>query len=149
MARAPDVNTTGTRPRDRAAAVSVPLVLWAALAVLVLAGGARAQTPDQTPGNLPAGAAPPSQNFANGNPSAAQKAMQDAIPLTPAMIEELGRRFNATQKAREEAVTPQPGAARTQNESRAVCLAPRRFAEAWRGSAPHNPRLQAERLPIE
>jgi len=32
--------------------------------------------------------------------------MQDAIPLTPEMIEELGRRFNATQRAREEAVTP-------------------------------------------
>ena len=61
---------------------------------------------DQTPGNLPAGAAPPSQDFANGKPSAAQKAMQDAIPLTPEMIEELGRRFNATQRAREEAVTP-------------------------------------------
>src|SRR5207244_9992423 len=80
--------------------------LRAALPALVLAGGARAQTPDQTPGNLPAGAAPASQDFANGKPSAAQKAMQDAIPLTPEMIEELGRRFNATQRAREEAVTP-------------------------------------------
>jgi intracellular multiplication protein IcmK len=49
--------------------------------------------------------APPAQNFANGNPAAAQKAVQDAIPLTPEMIEELGHRFNATQRAREEAVT--------------------------------------------
>ena len=35
---------------------------------------------------------------ANGNP-AAQKAAQDAIPLTPEMIEELARRYNATQQA--------------------------------------------------
>jgi intracellular multiplication protein IcmK len=106
MARAPHVNSTGRRPRDRGASARGPLVLSAALAALILTGRAHAQTPDQTPGNLPAGAAPPSQDFANGKPSAAQKAMQDAIPLTPEMIEELGRRFNATQRAREEAVTP-------------------------------------------
>jgi intracellular multiplication protein IcmK len=47
----------------------------------------------------------PAQNAANGNPSVGQKAVQDAIPLTPEMIEELGRRFNATQRAREDAVT--------------------------------------------
>ena len=41
-------------------------------------------------------------DFANGNP-AAQKAAQDAIPLTPAMIEELGRRFNASRRAQETA----------------------------------------------
>jgi len=105
MARAPQMNSIGKRRRDLAAAGPGPLLLRAALAAFVLAGGAHAQTPDQAPGNLPAGA-PPSQNFANGNPSAAQKAMQDAIPLTPEMIEELGRRFNATQRAREEAVTP-------------------------------------------
>jgi hypothetical protein len=106
MARAPHVNSTGTRPRDRATALRAPLVLRMVLSALVLAGSASAQTPDQTPGNSPLGAAPPAQNFANGNPSAAQKAIQDAIPLTPEMIEELGRRFNATQRAREKAVTP-------------------------------------------
>jgi intracellular multiplication protein IcmK len=105
MARAADMNTTGRSTCERAVAMRKPH-LQATLVVLVLACGARAQTPDQTPGNLPATAAPASQNFANGNPSAAQKAVQDAIPLTPEMIEELGRRFNATQRAREEAVTP-------------------------------------------
>ena len=106
MARTADMNITGRHPHDRAAAAHRPILVLAALAVLVLAGAARAQTPDQTPGNIPAAPAPPSQNLANGNPSAAQKAVQDAIPLTPEMIEELGRRFNATQRAREEAVTP-------------------------------------------
>ena len=93
MARAADMNITGTRPHDRAAAARRPILVLAAFAVLVLAGVARAQTPGQTPGNIPAAPAQPSQNFANGNPSAAQKAVQDAIPLTPEMIEELGRRF--------------------------------------------------------
>ena len=31
--------------------------------------------------------------------------MQDAIPLTPEMIEELARRYNATRRAQEQAVT--------------------------------------------
>jgi len=106
MARALHVNSIGKRRRDHGASARGPLLLRAALTAFVLAGGAHAQTADQTPGNLPAGAAPPSQNFANGKSSGAQKAMQDAIPLTPEMIEELGRRFNATQRAREEAVTP-------------------------------------------
>jgi intracellular multiplication protein IcmK len=106
MARALHVNSIGKRRRDHGASARGPLLLRAALSAFVLAGGAHAQTADQTPGNLLAGAAPPSQNFANGKPSGAQKAMQDAIPLTPEMIEELGRRFNATQRAREEAVTP-------------------------------------------
>jgi intracellular multiplication protein IcmK len=69
-----------------------------AVAALILATPAYAQTPDKPPG------APPAQNFANGNSAAAQKAVQDAIPLTPEMIEELGRRFNATQRAKEESV---------------------------------------------
>jgi intracellular multiplication protein IcmK len=106
MAGAADMNSTGKRLSDRAAATRGPLVLWAALAALMFTGRAEAQTPDPTPGNLPAAPAPASPNFANGNPAAAQKAVQDAIPLTPEMIEELGRRFNATQRAREEAVTP-------------------------------------------
>ncbi len=53
-------------------------------------------------GGLPGGVNGPS---ANGKPTAAQKAMQDAIPLTPEMIEELGRRFNANRRAQEEVVT--------------------------------------------
>src|SRR5205814_1685928 len=97
---------SGRRPRDRAAARREALLSWAVLATVGLDGGVRAQTPDQMPGNLSAGPATASQSFGNGNPAAAQKAMRDAIPLTPEMIEELGRRFNATQRAREEAVTP-------------------------------------------
>jgi intracellular multiplication protein IcmK len=106
MLRAADMNAIGRRPHDRAAAASGALLSCAVLAAIGLTGGVRAQTPDQTLGNLPAGPVPASPNFANGNPAAVQKAMQDAIPLTPEMIEELGRRFNATQRAREEAVTP-------------------------------------------
>ena len=55
----------------------------------------------------PAGptAAGGTQDFANGKSPAAQKAVQDAIPLTPEMIEELARRYNATRRAQEQAVT--------------------------------------------
>src|ERR1700740_1320789 len=88
MARALHVTSIGKRRRDHGASARGPLLLRAALTAFVLAGGAHAQTAAQTPGHLPAGAAPPSQNFANGKPSAAQKAMQDAIPLTPEMIED-------------------------------------------------------------
>lgn len=49
--------------------------------------------------------APDSGNSANGNSPAATKAVQDAIPLTPAMIEELGRRYNATRRAEETVTT--------------------------------------------
>src|SRR6516164_11763077 len=90
MPRAADMNAIGRRPHDRAAATRGVLLSGAVLTALGLTGGVRAQT-DQTPGNLPAGPAPASPNFANGNPATAQKAMQDAIPLTPDMIEELGR----------------------------------------------------------
>ena len=106
MALGLDMKSRGTRPHNRVAFFGAPSLVRAALMILMLGGGARAQTSDQTPGTSPTGAAPRSQNFANSNPAAAQKAMQDAIPLTPEMIEELGRRFNATQRAREEAVTP-------------------------------------------
>ena len=44
-------------------------------------------------------------DFANGKSPAAHKAVQDAIPLTPEMIEELARRYNATRRAQEQAVT--------------------------------------------
>ena len=106
MALGLDMKSRGTRPHNRVAFFGAPSLVRAALMILMLGGGARAQTSDQTPGTSPTAAAPRSQNFANSNPAAAQKAMQDAIPLTPEMIEELGRRFNATQRAREEAVTP-------------------------------------------
>jgi len=68
---------------------------------LLWAGLAQAQTPDSdgAPATADAG------NFANGNSPAAQKAVQDAIPLTPEMIEELARRYNATRRAQEQAVT--------------------------------------------
>ena len=52
-----------------------------------------------------AAGAPDPGNSANGNPAVAQKAAQDAIPLTPAMIEELARRFNAAKQAEEQGGT--------------------------------------------
>ena len=70
-------------------------------AVPLLPAPCRAQTTDRDVG----GACPAQTVSANGNPPAAQKAAQDAIPLTPAMIEELARRYNATQQAEEQAVT--------------------------------------------
>jgi intracellular multiplication protein IcmK len=89
----------GGRRRIPVAAVHGQLLASAAVALLLFSESPDAQTPNQGAG------APPAQNFANGNPSGAQKAVQDAIPLTPEMIEELGRRFNATQRAREEVAT--------------------------------------------
>ena len=67
--------------------------IWLATALIGLIGAPvlHAQTAE----------APQAQNFANGNPAAAQKAAENAIPLTPAMIEELGRRFNAIERAKE------------------------------------------------
>jgi len=78
-----------------------PVFATAALMALLWAGLAQAQTPDSdgAPATADAG------NFANGNSPAAQKAVQDAIPLTPEMIEELARRYNATRRAQEQAVT--------------------------------------------
>jgi intracellular multiplication protein IcmK len=72
--------------------------MWLAAALIGLIGtpALHAQTAE----------APQAQNFANGNPAAAQKAAENAIPLTPAMIEELGRRFNAIERAKEEPMTP-------------------------------------------
>ena len=43
---------------------------------------------------------------ANGNPSAEQQAVQNAIPLTPQEIQALAKRYNATRQAEEQAVTP-------------------------------------------
>jgi intracellular multiplication protein IcmK len=67
---------------------------------LLWAGLAHAQTSDSG-----APAAADVGGFANGNSPAAQKAVQDAIPLTPEMIEDLARRYNATRRAQEQAVT--------------------------------------------
>ena len=50
------------------------------------------------------GGAATAQGGANDN-SGAQRAVQDALPLTPEMIEELARRYNATRRAQEQAVT--------------------------------------------
>jgi len=73
----------------------------AALAALLWASATYAQATG------PAGPADAGDtaNSANGNSPAAQKAVQDAIPLTPEMIEELARRYNATRRAQEQAVT--------------------------------------------
>ena len=68
------------------------------LALLGAAVPAFAQMPAAAPGSGNP------QSGANDNP-AAQKAMQDAIPLTPEMIEALARRFHANQQAQEQAVT--------------------------------------------
>ena len=60
----------------------------------------RAQTLDSAGAGDVAGAA--NGSSANVNP-VAQRAMNEAIPLTPEMIEELGRRFNAARRAQETA----------------------------------------------
>jgi intracellular multiplication protein IcmK len=73
-------------------------ILIAALGLVGAAVPSLAQAPTAPPG---AGTA---QNGANDNP-AAQKAVQDAIPLTPDMIEALARRFRANQQTQEQAVT--------------------------------------------
>jgi intracellular multiplication protein IcmK len=86
-------------PRSRAVRRFTAVVLAGAL----LASGAVSA---QTPGNdAPSEGAPPlPQGSANGNP-AADRAVRDALPLTPEMIEELARRYNATRRAQEEGVT--------------------------------------------
>ena len=73
-------------------------ILIAALGLVGAAVPALAQAPAASPG------AGNPQNGANDNP-AAQKAVQDAIPLTPEMIEALARRFRANQQTQEQAVT--------------------------------------------
>ena len=74
--------------------ISVLVALLASTVLLPLA--ARAQ---QTPSSGPAAVVPP--QGANGVPPAAQKAIQNAIPLTPDMILQLEHRFGAAQQAEE------------------------------------------------
>ncbi|MBN9560477.1 MAG: type IV secretion protein DotH [Alphaproteobacteria bacterium] len=86
--------------------VRAAFLVPALLAGVVFSSAGRAQ---QAPAPLGPRGIPGtgSDNSANGNSPAANKAAQDAIPLTPAMIEELGRRFNASRRAEEEATTEQ------------------------------------------
>ncbi len=78
------------------------LVATLILASALMGAPAFAQTAGQPVTLLP-GAGDP-DNPANGNP-AANRAAQDAIPLTEDMIRDLARRYNATQRAREEGVS--------------------------------------------
>ena len=72
----------------------------AALAAALLTGGvAFGQSAD----NSGQGAA--SDNSANGNTPAQERAVQNAIPLTPAMITQLAERYQANQQAEEQAGT--------------------------------------------
>jgi intracellular multiplication protein IcmK len=79
---------------------------WAAagaLACILSTGAAYAQAP--APGEpLSATVVAPGQS-ANGNPSQAEKAANDAIPLSPELIEQLAERYKAAQRAREESIT--------------------------------------------
>ena len=74
----------------------------ACLGALLLVAPAFAQT-GQAPAPAAGGGA--SDSFANGNSPAQQRAVQNAIPLTPEMIQELAKRYNASKQAEEEAVT--------------------------------------------
>jgi len=78
------------------------LRLGVCLGALLLAVPASAQT-DQGPGPVVEGGA--SDNSANGNTEAEQQVIKNAIPLTPEMIEELAKRYNASKQAEEESVT--------------------------------------------
>jgi intracellular multiplication protein IcmK len=78
------------------------LAVGATVLVLALAEGtAWAQAP--APGEQPAGRDP--DNSANGNPSSAQNAANNAIPLSPALIEQLAERYKAARRAQEESIT--------------------------------------------
>ena len=77
-----------------AGSAGVFVLMWLA------ASAGRAQTLDNAGAGDAAGAA--NGSSANGNP-VAQRAMNEAIPLTPEMIEELGRRYNAARRAQETA----------------------------------------------
>lgn len=86
----------GRRPgRGCLAAGSAVLILTLACAV------ARAQAP--APGEQQA--TPDPQNSANGNPPSAANAAQNAIPLSPALIDQLAERYKAARRAQEESIT--------------------------------------------
>lgn len=74
---------------------AVAIALWAS-------GAAFAQAPRPLLGGLPQGS---SDNPANGNTPQQEKAVRDAIPLTPEMIDQLLQRFKASNKAAEEGMT--------------------------------------------
>ena len=62
---------------------------------------AQAPAPGESVGSQQADPGDP----ANGNPSPAQKAASDAIPLSPELIQQLAERYKAAQRAREESIT--------------------------------------------
>jgi intracellular multiplication protein IcmK len=82
-------------------------LVWAGAAAAVLivtAGAAAAQAP--APGEQPpAGTSAGPDDSANGNPASAAAQGGDAIPLSPALIEQLAKRFKAAERAREESIT--------------------------------------------
>jgi intracellular multiplication protein IcmK len=85
-------------------------VVWVAAGAFVLGlaaepAGAQAPPPGTPQGPAPGEAgAPGSDNSANGNSQDAEKA-QNAIPLSPALIEQLAQRYKAARKAQEESIT--------------------------------------------
>jgi intracellular multiplication protein IcmK len=75
-------------------------LLLTALAGMSIAGPGYGQSPTPLVGEAPVDAQHPA-NGNSGNP-VAEKAARDAIPLTPEMIEDLAKRFNAARRAQEE-----------------------------------------------
>jgi len=84
----------------RGVRVLLRFVVTACAVVLGLAGPALAQTPNQ-----PAPGPPGSPNTGSSDERAQQKAIQNAIPLTPEMILQLGRRYGEVKRAEEQAAT--------------------------------------------
>ena len=74
-------------------------MVGASVMALMVAGPAYAQSD-------PSASGVPAQGSANGNSTAEQQAIQNAIPLSPQAIMELAQRYNATKQAEEQAVTP-------------------------------------------
>lgn len=86
-----------------------PGAVWFAAGALVLGlsagpAGAQPPAPGLLQGPLPETGAPGSDNSANGNAEDADRA-KNAIPLSPALIEQLAKRYKAARKAQEESVT--------------------------------------------
>ena len=81
------------------------LLVTVALAGIAAADPGYGQIADPGPGGRPGAAGADPDIPANGNPSLAERAVRDAIPLTPAMIEDLARRYDASRRAAEQATT--------------------------------------------